>query len=88
MGHVAKAALTCWYMALVMAFLFGACISFMVLMWGFTAPLDEAVGAGAIGLFAFGWGVRRYMPMFLARVEETQRSADKDWDDEDDKTGL
>jgi hypothetical protein len=89
MRNVLKAALTCWYMALTMAFLFAAAISFMTVMWGFTEPRDEAVGAGALGLFVFGWGVKRYLEKFVARVEETQKNSDrfKDWDDEDDQEG-
>jgi len=85
MGHVAKAALTCWYMLLTMTFCFLAAVSVLMILWGLSEQSDEALGAGALGVFAFGWGVKRYLGKFVTRVEETQKNADrfKDWDDED-----
>ncbi len=88
MGNVLKAALTTWYALLTGAFIFGAAAAFMTLMTGFTEPRDEYVGAGAFALFSFGWGARTYLGKFLARVDDTQKAAAKDWDDEDDEAGL
>jgi len=88
MGSILKAALTTWYALLTGAFIFGCAVAAMTVLWGFTEPRDEAVGAGALALFAFGWGARRYLGLFLARVDAVQKASAKDWDDEDDETGL
>lgn len=85
MRNIAAALLTSWYALLTMLFCFGVAVSLMSVVWGLSEPSDNALGAGAFGLFSFGWGVRRYLALFVARVEQVQKNSDrfKDWDDED-----
>ncbi len=89
MRNVLKAALTVWYALLMMFFLLATATSALAVLQGLEDSNDSATGAGALGLFAFGWGVKRYMDKFMARVDETQKNSDrfKDWDDEDDQKG-
>jgi uncharacterized protein (TIGR03382 family) len=61
MRNVLKAALTVWYALLMMFFLLAAATSALAVLQGFEDGNDSATGAGALGLLAFGWGVRRYI---------------------------
>lgn len=84
MGSVLKAAVTLWCMLLTMIFIFCLMSSLLALFYGLSSEDNGAVWAGAIGIFTFGWGIKRYAGKFIERVEETQKNTDrfKDWDDE------
>lgn len=83
MGAVLKAAVTLWCMLLTMVFVFCLMGSLLAILYGLGSDDNGAVWAGALGIFTFGWGIKRYAGRFIDRVEETKGTDRfKDWDNE------